>query len=198
MDMTVQRHPFLNNGRNTVSLLMPTSAKRLGPGRPSAQLSRVATPEYSSLTTQTKAVLFRMVLKDDFVTVAEAFQSKGYQTIGAVGNPNAKVRFGMGQGFNHYNEPDKTFRKHVSLPSGGELVEDVLSQTKGLDRPFFAQLVFCGQSLAGSGPFAISTLVSRSSEASKRIRCKSSKNLTATLLSWLLAFVPSTPIPSLC
>ena len=115
-------------------------------------------PRVLKLDNPNKGRSFRMVLKDDFVTVAEAFQSKGYQTIGAVGNPNAKVRFGMGQGFNHYNEPDKTFRKQVSLPSGGELVEDVLSQTKGLDRPFFAQLVFVDSHLPVQAPLRFQPL----------------------------------------
>lgn len=95
---------------------------------------------------------FRMVLKDEFTTAAEVFQANGYHTIGAVGNPNAKIRFGMGQGFNHYNEPDKTFKKDVSLPSGGDLVSDVLKQTKGLDKPFFAQLVFVDTHLPVQAP----------------------------------------------
>ena len=101
---------------------------------------------------------FRMVLKDEFVTAAEAFQAKGYHTIGAVGNPNAKIRFGLGQGFNHYNEPDKTFKKHVSLPSGGAVVADVLEQTRGLDRPFFAQLVFVDSHLPVQAPLRFQPL----------------------------------------
>ena len=132
---------------------MATSAKRLGPGRPSAPSLQGATSS-AQIGQPQQSRSFRMVLKDDFVTVAEAFQAKGYQTIGAVGNPNAKVRFGMGQGFNHYNEPDKTFRKQVSLPSGVALVEDVLSQTDGLDRPFFAQLVFVDSHLPVQAPCA--------------------------------------------
>lgn len=85
---------------------------------------------------------FRMLLRDDFTTMAEVFQSKGYKTYGAVGNPNAKIQFGLGQGFDKYHEPSKTFKEQVSLPSGGELVEYILSQTDKEDAPFFAELVF--------------------------------------------------------
>lgn len=99
-----------------------------------------------------------MVLKDEFVTAAEVFLSKGYHIIGAVGNPNAKIRFGLGQGFNHYNEPDKTFKKYVELPRGVDLMEDVLSQTKELDRPFFAQVVFVDSHLPVQAPLHFQAL----------------------------------------
>ena len=89
---------------------------------------------------------FTLVMSDAFTTAAEALSAAGYRTIGAVGNPNAKKQFGLGQGFDAYSEPDDTFNAtlHDDMPRGDDLVDFVLDEIRATpaDQRIFAQLVF--------------------------------------------------------
>ena len=44
------------------------------------------------------------VLPDEFITIAERFKAKGYQTYGVTSNPNTNAIFGFSQGFDEYGE----------------------------------------------------------------------------------------------
>jgi arylsulfatase A-like enzyme len=74
---------------------------------------------------------YREVVREDVTLLAEHMKAAGDATIGAVANPNLKSRFGYAQGFDHYSEPDRGYRQDPNIPSGGEIVDDVLAS---LDR----------------------------------------------------------------
>ena len=44
------------------------------------------------------------VLPDEFITIAERFKAKGYQTYAVTSNPNTNAIFGFSQGFDEYGE----------------------------------------------------------------------------------------------
>ena len=84
-----------------------------------------------------------LVLDEQFTTIAEWFKDNGYSTIGAVGNPNAKEKFGLAQGFDEYFEPNRTFKEGLRMRSTQELGSELLAQStkRSSQQPVFALLI---------------------------------------------------------
>jgi len=77
----------------------------------------------------------------DFETIAEVFQAGGWTTVGGVANPNANTVFGLAQGFDLYDEPDKLWREEHSKLAGNELVDTFLANAATVEGDLYGQLV---------------------------------------------------------
>ena len=100
-------------------------------------------PAALGLDSDEDAGSLELVLAEEFLTLAEWFSEQGYTTIGAVGNPNAKRKFGLAQGFDHYFEPNRTFKQGLRMRSTKELGDELhqLLDKANTKQPVFALLI---------------------------------------------------------
>jgi len=88
-------------------------------------------------------------LAPEFLTLAEAFRTAGYRTLGATANPNINSYFHFDQGFDAYVDSDSIFqfmpgdasKRGAALPLARHLFEEILAAVDASDeRPVYIQV----------------------------------------------------------
>lgn len=82
-------------------------------------------------------------LPDDATLLAEVMKAAGYTTVASVANPNLNSQFGYNQGFDHYTEPEGTYKDRPKIPNSAEVVDGLLETVAQVpaDQPVYIRAV---------------------------------------------------------
>ena len=85
----------------------------------------------------------KMVLREEYETIAELLEANGYTTIGSTGNPNLKAKFGLAQGLQQSWEPENTYKQGRLIINGFKQVDYLLGELDKapVDKPVYMRLV---------------------------------------------------------
>lgn len=75
---------------------------------------------------------FDMKLRRQDRLLAARLRDAGYATIGVVGNPNLKPRFGFAEGFDAYWSPRGSYKRGVRTPASERIVQEALERVRAV------------------------------------------------------------------